>query len=151
MCSRFSRSVCPNNSAHSHPASNVLSQPWANYNSAASINLRLAICLHAQPQTFLKWYPSHCPNSCCQTEKMHSEDKIITPPQILRITRAALIVPASQPACRKWRIWEEIWGNFRKFEDIWEEIIQNEISLGGSPTIKVTLRNSRFCHQKSSF
>ena len=35
------------------------------------------------------------------------------------------------PSCagRKWRIWEEIW----------KENIQNEVSLGGSPTIKVTL------------
>ena len=27
----------------------------------------------------------------------------------------------------------------RRFEEIWEEIIQNEVSLGASPTIKVTL------------
>ena len=36
----------------------------------------------------------------------------------------------------------EIYGNLRKFEEfeeIWEEVIQNEVSLGGSPTIKVTL------------
>ena len=38
------------------------------------------------------------------------------------------------------------WGNFRKIEEflveIWEEVIQNEVSLGGSPIIKVTLITS---------
>ena len=31
----------------------------------------------------------------------------------------------------------------RKFEGIREKIIQNEVSLGGSPTIKVTLLHSK--------
>ena len=32
-----------------------------------------------------------------------------------------------------------MWGNFRKFEEFWEVVKQNEVSLGGSPKIKVTL------------
>ena len=46
--------------------------------------------------------------------------------------------PASQ-AGRKWRIGDEICENLWKIEKILEEIIQNEVSLEGSPTIKVTL------------
>ena len=34
---------------------------------------------------------------------------------------------------------ENLRGNLRKFKDFLEEIIQNEVSLGGRPTIKVTL------------
>ena len=33
----------------------------------------------------------------------------------------------------------EIEGNFRLFEEIWEEIIQNKVGLGRIPTINVTL------------
>ena len=42
--------------------------------------------------------------------------------------------PASQ-AGKKWRF-------EREFEEIREEIIQNQVSLGGSPTINVTLIGS---------
>ena len=34
---------------------------------------------------------------------------------------------------------ENLRGNLRKFKDFLEEIIQNEVSLRGRPTIKVTL------------
>ena len=50
--------------------------------------------------------------------------------------RVTLIVSACQPG---WEEIENLRGNFRKIEEIWEEIIQNEVSLGGSPTISVTL------------
>ena len=57
--------------------------------------------------------------------------------------RVAVIVTACQQGNNKLRIWEEIiediWVNLGKIEEIWEEIIQNEVSLEGSPTIKVTL------------
>ena len=59
----------------------------------------------------------------------------------------ALIIPACQPG---WEEIENLRGNLRNlkiYEEIWEEIIQNEVSLGGSPTIKVTLNisNSVYC------
>ena len=50
--------------------------------------------------------------------------------------RVTLIVSACQPG---WEEIENLRGNFRKIEEIWEEIIQNEVSLGGSPTINVAL------------
>ena len=56
--------------------------------------------------------------------------------QCFVITRVALIVPACQPG---WEEMENLRGNLKKFEEIWEEIIQNEVGLGGNPTIKVTL------------
>ena len=46
--------------------------------------------------------------------------------------RVTLIVSACQPG---WEEIENLRGNFRKIE----EIIQNEVSLGGSPTINVAL------------
>ena len=36
-------------------------------------------------------------------------------------------------------IWMAIWGILRESVEIWEEIIQNEVSLGGSFTISVSL------------
>ena len=47
-----------------------------------------------------------------------------------------LIVLACHPV---WKEMENLKGNLREFEEICEEIIQNEVSLGGSPTINVTL------------
>ena len=49
----------------------------------------------------------------------------------------ALIVPSCQPG---WEEMENFRGNLGNFEEIAEEIIQKEVSLGGSPTIKVTLK-----------
>ena len=60
----------------------------------------------------------------------------ITSMQCFVITRVALIVPACQPG---WEEMENLRGNLKKFEEIWEEIIQNEVSLGGSHTINFTL------------
>ena len=48
-------------------------------------------------------------------------------------TRVALVVPACQPS---WEEIENLRGNLRGNR---EEIIQNDVSLGGSPTIKDTL------------
>ena len=50
--------------------------------------------------------------------------------------RVTLIVPACQSGLEEM---ENLRGNLRKFDGILEEIIQNEVSLGGSPTINVTL------------
>ena len=44
---------------------------------------------------------------------------------VLDLTRVTLIVPAASQAGRKWRIWDEIW----------EEIIQNEVRLGEAPQL----------------
>ena len=52
------------------------------------------------------------------------------------VSRVAFIVPACQTG---WEEMENLRGNFGKIEEIWEEIIQNEVSLLGSPTIKLTL------------
>ena len=50
--------------------------------------------------------------------------------------RVDSIVPACQPG---WEEMENLRGNLGEFEENWEEIIQNEVSLGGSPTNKVIL------------
>ena len=52
------------------------------------------------------------------------------------VDRVTLVVPACQPG---WEEMENLRGNLRKFKDFLEEIIQNEVSLGGNPTFKVTL------------
>ena len=42
---------------------------------------------------------------------------------------------------------ENLKGNLREFEEICEEIIQNEVSLGGSPTINGTLDKAKRTQQ----
>ena len=58
---------------------------------------------------------------------------------MIATSRVTLIVPACQPG---WEKMQNLRGNLRKFEEIWEDIIQDEISLGGIPTINVTLVTS---------
>ena len=49
------------------------------------------------------------------------------------------------PACRSgWEEMDNLRGNLGKIEEILEEIIQNEVSIGGSPTIKVILVQEPF-------
>ena len=62
------------------------------------------------------------------------------------LNRVALNVPAFKQG---WEEMENLRGNLRIFQNVmkfeefgggnWEEIIQNEVSLGGSSTIKATL------------
>ena len=55
---------------------------------------------------------------------------------MLPVCRVALIVPACQPG---WEEMENLRGDFRKFEEMLEEIIWNKVSLEGSPTINAML------------
>ena len=50
--------------------------------------------------------------------------------------RVTLIVLTSQPG---WEEMENLRGDFRKFEEMLEEIIWNKVSLEGSPTINAML------------